>query len=125
MVIMGSTPIARTASFMSGVMSPPMTQLLTLGRAAPPDRVPLCGDVAGWSSNCGAPWRSACVVLAQSSTRPQDAALFAEMLSLPNDGRYPTLELEPQQRRQKTPGEQITSCPPSRSPSRMADLLLA
>ena len=41
-------------------------------------------------------------VLAESSTRPQDAALFAEMLSLPNDGRYPTLELEPQQRRQKT-----------------------
>ena len=32
----------------------------------------------------------------------QDAALFAEMLSLPNGGRYPTLELEPQQRRQKT-----------------------
>ena len=32
----------------------------------------------------------------------QDAALFAEMLSLPNDGRYPTLELAPQQRRQKT-----------------------
>ena len=32
----------------------------------------------------------------------QDAALFAEMLSLPNDGRYPTLELVPQQRRQKT-----------------------
>jgi predicted ATPase len=28
--------------------------------------------------------------------------LFADMLSLPNDGRYPTLELEPQQRRQKT-----------------------
>ena len=32
----------------------------------------------------------------------QDAALFAEMLSLPNDGRYPALELTPQQRRQKT-----------------------
>ena len=32
----------------------------------------------------------------------QDAALFAEMLSLPNDGRYPALELAPQQRRQKT-----------------------
>src|SRR5208282_2219630 len=31
-----------------------------------------------------------------------DAALFAEMLSLPNDGRYPTLELLPQQRRQRT-----------------------
>ena len=33
---------------------------------------------------------------------PQDAALFAELLSLPNDGRYPKLELTPQQRRQKT-----------------------
>ena len=28
--------------------------------------------------------------------------MFAEMLSLPNDGRYPALDLEPQQRRQKT-----------------------
>ena len=41
-------------------------------------------------------------MLAQTSTSMQDAALFAEMLSLPNDGRYPTLELTPQQRRQKT-----------------------
>jgi predicted ATPase len=41
-------------------------------------------------------------VLAQSFTPPQDAALFAEMLSLPNDGRYPSLELLPQQRRQRT-----------------------
>ena len=41
-------------------------------------------------------------VLAQSSTSAQDAALFAEMLSLPNDGRYPVLELTPQQRRQRT-----------------------
>ena len=41
-------------------------------------------------------------MLAQTSTSKQDAALFAEMLSLPNDGRYPALELEPQQRRQKT-----------------------
>ena len=40
--------------------------------------------------------------LAQSFTPRQDAALFAEMLSLPNDGRYPVLELAPQQRRQKT-----------------------
>jgi class 3 adenylate cyclase/predicted ATPase len=39
-------------------------------------------------------------VLGQTSS--QDAALFAEMLSLPNDGRYPTLDLTPQQRRQKT-----------------------
>jgi class 3 adenylate cyclase len=41
-------------------------------------------------------------MLAQTATSPQDAALFAEMLSLPNDGRYPTLELAPQQRRQGT-----------------------
>jgi predicted ATPase len=41
-------------------------------------------------------------LLAQSFTPRPDAALLAEMLSLPNDGRYPTLELAPQQRRQKT-----------------------
>ena len=41
-------------------------------------------------------------VLAQTSTSKQDAALFAEMLSLPNDGRYPALELTPEQRRQRT-----------------------
>jgi class 3 adenylate cyclase/predicted ATPase len=41
-------------------------------------------------------------LLAQASTSIQDAALIAEMLSLPNDGRYPALELTPQQRRQKT-----------------------
>ena len=41
-------------------------------------------------------------LLAQSFTPRQDAALFAEMLSLPNDGRYPALDLDPQQRRQKT-----------------------
>src|SRR5215469_9770575 len=41
-------------------------------------------------------------LLAQSSTSVEHAALIAEMLSLPNDGRYPALELTPQQRRQKT-----------------------
>jgi predicted ATPase len=41
-------------------------------------------------------------LLGQSFTPRQDAALFAEMLSLPNDGRYPILELSPQQRRQRT-----------------------
>src|SRR5262249_48589082 len=35
-------------------------------------------------------------------TPSQDAALFAEMLSVPNDGRYPIVEMDPQQRRQKT-----------------------
>jgi class 3 adenylate cyclase len=41
-------------------------------------------------------------LLAQTSTSKQDATLFAEMLSLPNDGRYPALNMDPQQRRQKT-----------------------
>jgi class 3 adenylate cyclase/tetratricopeptide (TPR) repeat protein len=41
-------------------------------------------------------------VLIQTSTSKQDAALFADMLSLPNDGRHPALDLEPQRRRQKT-----------------------
>ena len=41
-------------------------------------------------------------LLAQSFTPQEDAALFGEMLSLPNDGRYPALELPPQLRRQKT-----------------------
>ena len=41
-------------------------------------------------------------VLALTSTPMEDAALFAEMLSLPNDGRYPVLALAPQQRRQRT-----------------------
>ena len=41
-------------------------------------------------------------VLAQTSTRSEDAALFAELLSLPHDRRYPALELAPEQRRQRT-----------------------
>jgi class 3 adenylate cyclase len=41
-------------------------------------------------------------LLAQNFTAHQDAALFAEMLSLPNDKHYQALELTAQQRRQKT-----------------------
>jgi class 3 adenylate cyclase len=41
-------------------------------------------------------------LLAQTSTTPEDVALLAEMLSLPNDGRYPALALSPEQRRQRT-----------------------
>jgi len=40
-------------------------------------------------------------LLVQTSTSLEDAALIAEMLSLRDDGRYPVLELTPQQRRQK------------------------
>jgi class 3 adenylate cyclase/predicted ATPase len=41
-------------------------------------------------------------LLSRSFTPPQDATLVAEMLSLPNDGRYPAVDLPPQQRRQRT-----------------------
>jgi predicted ATPase len=41
-------------------------------------------------------------LLARSATSREDAALLAEMLSLPNDGRYPVRELAPQHRRQRT-----------------------
>ena len=41
-------------------------------------------------------------LLAQTSTSKQDIALLAQLPSLPNDGRYPPLDLTPQQRRQKT-----------------------
>ena len=41
-------------------------------------------------------------LFAQTPTSKHDAALFAELLSLPSDGRYPALELTPPQRRQKT-----------------------
>jgi predicted ATPase/class 3 adenylate cyclase len=41
-------------------------------------------------------------LLTQSSTSLEDAALFAELLSLPNDGRFPAAELTPEQRRQRT-----------------------
>jgi AAA ATPase-like protein len=41
-------------------------------------------------------------LLARTSTSAQDAALLAEMLSLPHDGRYPTLELTSPERRRET-----------------------
>jgi class 3 adenylate cyclase/predicted ATPase len=41
-------------------------------------------------------------VLAQTSTSIEDAALFADMLSLQNDGRYPALDLTSEQRRHRT-----------------------
>jgi class 3 adenylate cyclase/tetratricopeptide (TPR) repeat protein len=42
-------------------------------------------------------------LLGQTSTSAQDAALLADLLSLPNDGRYPAMDdLAPEQRRQRT-----------------------
>jgi len=42
------------------------------------------------------------MMLAQTSASKQDAALFAEMLSLANDGRFPVLDVTSEQRRQRT-----------------------
>jgi class 3 adenylate cyclase len=41
-------------------------------------------------------------LLAQTATSIEHTALIAEMLSLPNDGRYPAVDLVPQERRQRT-----------------------
>jgi predicted ATPase len=41
-------------------------------------------------------------LLARTATSEHDAALFAEMLSLQNDGRHPDLSLTPQQRREQS-----------------------
>jgi class 3 adenylate cyclase/predicted ATPase len=41
-------------------------------------------------------------LLALSATSREDASLLADMLSLPNEGRYPSLELTPEKRRQRT-----------------------
>jgi predicted ATPase len=42
------------------------------------------------------------VLLGPTSTSAHDMALLADMLSLSNDGRYATLDLSPEQRRQRT-----------------------
>jgi class 3 adenylate cyclase/predicted ATPase len=47
-------------------------------------------------------------LLARTSTSKEDVALLAEMMSLPNDGRYPTLDLTSQQRRHRTLGALTT-----------------
>ena len=49
-------------------------------------------------------------LLAQTSTSAQDASLLADMLSLPNDGRYPALDMTSEQRRQQNIGStRVTS----------------
>ena len=48
------------------------------------------------------------VLLARTSTSPEDAALFAQMLSVADDGRYRAPDLSPQQRRQRTMDALVT-----------------
>ena len=42
------------------------------------------------------------ILLQRSATSKEDAELMADLLSLPNDGRYPASELAPRQQRQRT-----------------------
>ena len=49
---------------------------------------------AAWATKATDLFDKLDALLAQSSTSAHDAALFADMLSLPNDGRYPALELD-------------------------------
>ena len=65
------------------------------------------------------------VLLARTSTSMENAALFAEMLSLPNDGRYPVLALDPQQRRspgrwRRCRGDVAVCCSSASSRSRVS-----
>ena len=43
-------------------------------------------------------------LLAQTSTSAQDVSLFADTLSLPNDGRYPAFDMTPEQRKPRELG---------------------
>jgi len=47
-------------------------------------------------------------ILMRPSTSIEDAALLADLLLLTNDGRYPPLDLEPQQRRQRILGALVS-----------------
>jgi class 3 adenylate cyclase/predicted ATPase len=98
-----------TAALLEAIAKEPHTRLRTFCSPQHTDSAlyPTIGQIertAGFTRDDALPAKldKLDALLAQSSTTAQDAALFAEMLSLPNDGRYPALELTPQQRRQKT-----------------------
>ena len=62
-------------------------------------------------------------LLAQTATTKQDAALFAEMLSVPTDGRYPPLDLAPQQQpTENAGGPNRTTCWIGKPAARADDL---
>jgi predicted ATPase len=87
-----------TAALMEKLAGGPQTRLRYFCSSQHTDSAfyPIIGQlerVAGFAYGDTAPARLAKLdaVLVQTSTRIEDAALFAEMLSLPNDGRYPAL----------------------------------
>jgi class 3 adenylate cyclase/predicted ATPase len=98
-----------TAALMESLGGEPLTRLRYFCSPQHPDSAlyPIIGQMeraAGLAHDDVAPMRldKLDAVLTLTSTSIEDAALFAEMLSLPNDGRYPALDLTPEQRRQRT-----------------------
>jgi class 3 adenylate cyclase/predicted ATPase len=98
-----------TAALMEGIAAEPHTRLRYFCSPQATDSAlyPIIGQMeraAGFAhyDKAQAKLDKFGALLAQTATSKQDAALLAEMLSLPNDGRYPPLELAPAQRRQKT-----------------------
>jgi class 3 adenylate cyclase len=92
-----------TAALMEKLAGEPQTRLRYFCSSQHTDSAfyPIIGQmerVAGFAYGDTAPARLAKLdaVLMQTSTRIEDAALFAEMLSLPNHGRYPALDLSPE-----------------------------
>jgi class 3 adenylate cyclase/tetratricopeptide (TPR) repeat protein len=98
-----------TAALLEGLSSEPHTRLRTFCSPQHTDSAlyPTIGQIeraAGFTHDDAlqAKLDKLDALLAQSSTSAHDAALLAEMLSLANDGRYPALDLTPQERRQRT-----------------------
>jgi class 3 adenylate cyclase len=98
-----------TAALLENVSSEPHTRLRYFCSPQHTDSAlyPVIGQMeraAGFAHNDSAPSKldKLDALLAKTSTSKKDSALFAEMLSLVNDGRYPAIELIPEQRRQKT-----------------------
>ncbi len=112
MLLSGEAGIGKsrlTAALLEGIASEPHTRLRNFCSPQHTDSAlyPTIGQIertAGFTRDdtLQAKLDKLDALLAQSSTSAQDAALFAEMLSLPNDGRYPVLDLTPQQQRQRT-----------------------
>jgi predicted ATPase/class 3 adenylate cyclase len=99
-----------TAALLEGVAREPHTRLRYFCSPQHTDSAfyPIIGQMAraaalAHDDSANAKLDKLDALLAQSSTSVEDAVLFAEMLSLQNDGRYPSLDaLTPEQRRQKT-----------------------
>ena len=98
-----------TAALMENVASEPHTRLRYFCSPQHTDSAlhPIIGQMeraAGFAHDDTAPAKLGKLdaLLAQSHAASEDAALFAEMLSLTSDGLYPTIEMASEQRRQKT-----------------------